>query len=106
MNLFELKIVLKQLRQDLKCPHCASEYPERKIQIVGTHFDNGMFLAECKLCANSIMITVSIERKHRKILQKSSTITTNAKKISIDEVLDIKNFLSEFNGDLSTILTK
>ena len=104
MNLFELRIVLKQLRQDLKCPHCEAEYSERKIEILGTTHESGLFMANCKECTESIIVNVYIERKHRRISSRRKNYWKIGDGVSIDEVLDMHNFLTNFNGDISTLI--
>ncbi len=104
MNLFELRIVIRQLRQDLKCPHCNTGYPERQIQILGTTNENGVFSAKCNECKNSIVITVNIERKHRRISAKNKNYWKIGDTVSSDEVLDMKNFLEQFDGDLKSLI--
>ncbi len=104
MNLFELKIVLQQLRRDLKCPYCTAEYSERKIQILGTNQVYGMFLAECQECTHRIIITVSVARKHRRISSRPYNYWKVGESVSTDEVLDMHNFLNNFDGDLTSLI--
>lgn len=104
MNLFELRIVLRQLRQDLKCPHCDAEYSERNIEILGTTHETGLFMARCKECSNSIIVNVNIERKHRRISARHKNYWKLGEEISSDEVLDMHNFLENYNGDLSSLI--
>ncbi|MDP4008733.1 MAG: hypothetical protein Q8P68_06095 [Candidatus Peregrinibacteria bacterium] len=104
MNLFELKIVLRQLRQDLKCPSCEAMYAERKIEIVGTTHETGLFVANCKECSESIIINVHIERKHRRISARNKNYWKMGDSISSDEVLDMHNFLQNFNGNIDSLI--
>ena len=104
MNLFELRIVLKQLKQDLKCPQCEAEYNERKIEILSTTHESGLFMAKCKECNESMMINVYIERKHRRISARHKNLWKIGAGISADEVLDMHNFLSNFNGDFNSLI--
>ena len=104
MNLFELRIVLRQLRQDLKCPHCSAMYSERKIEILGTTNASGLFVANCKGCGESIIVNVHIERKHRRITTRGGNYWKVGESVSANEVLDMHNFLEQFNGDLSMLI--
>ena len=104
MNLFELRIVLRQLRQDLRCPHCEAEYSERKIEILGTTHETGLFMAKCKDCQESIIVNVYIERKHRRISSRHKNYWKVGEEVSVDEVLDMHNFLENFDGDITTLI--
>lgn len=105
MNLFDLKIVLRQIRSELKCPHCKAEYPERKIEILGTDSIGGTFMAECKDCKHSIIINILIERRHRKIVSNIQKYFTVGEKISTDDILDIHNTLNDFKGDVTQLFS-
>lgn len=104
MNLFELRIVLRQLRHDLKCPSCKALYSERKIEVVGTTNSSGLFIANCKECGESIIVNVYIERKHRRISSRHGNYWKLGESVSANEVLDMHNFLKQYNGDLSTLI--
>jgi hypothetical protein len=105
MNLFELRIVLRQLRHELECPNCKKAYPERKIRILGTTLESGAFLASCTECSQEIIVNVTIERRHRKISTSKRHYWKIGEKVSADEVLDMRNFLGQFNGDLTKLIT-
>lgn len=104
MNLFELRIVLRQLRQDFKCPQCEAAYSERKIEVVGTTNNTGLFVANCKECGESIIVDVYIERKHRRISARHKNYWKLGESVSADEVLDMHNFLKQYNGDLQELI--
>lgn len=104
MNLFELRIVLRQLRHELKCPSCKALYSERKIEVVGTTNSSGLFIANCKECSESIIVNVYIERKHRRISAHRRNYWKLGNSVSADEVLDMHNFLKQYNGDLRELI--
>lgn len=104
MNLFELKIVLRQIRHDLKCPNCKELYSERKIEVVGTTDSSGLFIANCKECTESIIVDVYVERRHRRISTRRTNYWKLGESISANEVLDMHNFLKRFDGDLRELI--
>jgi hypothetical protein len=99
-------------KKKLRCNVCNKTFSNKKINIESVTKDKVQFRCECKNCDNVVMADVSIfrptkhnktsERKHQALQLKE----IKTKKISSNDVLDVKNFLKGFKGDFKEIFRK
>lgn len=107
MNLNELATTVDHLKKTCTCPQCNSKYEDKDISVLATTTIEGLLEMKCPKCQLSTLVTVLISpvlevkeknsRTHRGLSEHS---------ISNDELLDIKNFLSNFDGDFKKIFEK
>jgi hypothetical protein len=103
MNYPDLKLVIKEVCDQINCPFCRVKYFEDNIHVVGTTKNEGMFMAKCSKCCTNVVINVSVTRKSQ-IRAHERTWQPIIKQISFDEVLDMHNFLLSFEGDVYNLL--
>lgn len=104
MNFSELKKLIKEIKDTVTCRECDNKFKDKDIRIIGTVIREGFFLAHCSLCKNTMIINVVFRdknRKHRHI-QKKTPINI----ISKNDILDMRNFLKEFDGDFINLFNK
>lgn len=108
MNYSELNSAITHLLKTSTCSHCKKKYDLEDINILATTKMEGLFDIRCKKCDCSTLVTVVLipkgktDREHRKI--EEPTIETSS--ITRNDVLDIKNFLTHFDGNFKKIFTK
>lgn len=97
MNYPEIQNVIKHIKETCKCLNCEGKFEYEDINVIATTNTEGLFETKCKKCQNSTIVTVLLEPKVE--------INRIHGKISKNEVLDMKNFLSKFDGDFKKIFT-
>jgi len=104
MNIPEIKSAAKHIQKTCKCLQCNQEYKLKDINIVATTNSEALFELVCEKCQSSSIVTVllSPESDTRVEIKKSH----HPSEISQDDVLDIKNFLTTFDGNFKKIFTK
>lgn len=107
MNFPEIEKVIKHLQKTCTCLQCKSKYDVKDIHTIATTKIEGLFEVKCKKCNCSTIVTVLLakgaEIKDAKI---ESAPKRKHRKISQNDVLDIKNFLSRFDGNFKRIFTQ
>ncbi len=102
MNFNQIKDVITHLIKNCECQQCKGKYTEKNIEVLATTKIEGLFELNCKKCKSSTIVNILITKD-----AKIETAPPREKgKISQDDVLDIKNFLSRFDGNFKKIFTK
>jgi len=102
--------VIKKLMSSIKCAVCGQRYEEDGIKILG-HQEELWFLGvSCSVCHTRCLAAAVI--KEDKAPQVITDLTgadqekfRNVDRLTADEVLDMHNFLKNFDGDFSRLLT-
>lgn len=91
MNLPEIKNAIAHLIKNSSCMHCKEKFNEDNVFIIATTNTEGLFEMKCSKCESSTIVTMVLaaDRKHRGIDQ--------------NDVLDIKNFLRNFDGNFKKL---
>lgn len=113
MNFIEIKNAVAHLKKTSKCTHCEEKYVDEHIHVLATTQHEGLFELKCAKCAISTLVTVVLSRdmqvkSKRPGKAKDSQITTHQNKNSISEndILDIKNFLTKFDGNFKKLFSR
>jgi hypothetical protein len=101
MNIEEINHAGEHIEKNCKCIYCKARYEFEEIQVVATTSTEGLFEAYCKNCGASTLVSVLVAPEME---IKEQNASRNHSSISENEVLDMKNFLSEFNGDFSKFI--
>jgi len=102
---------LKRLFSMVKCESCGNDYEVAGIEILG-HEDNlWLFSASCSHCQNQGLVAIVVkEVKTTGILTDLTEAEyerfSRGVMVGVDDVLDMHNFLKEFEGDLTCILSE
>lgn len=99
MNFSEIISAVKYLQKTCKCLQCNRGFKQEEIHLIATTKEEGLFELRCKKCHSSAII--SIMMNHDVEIQHS--IQRQHRNISTNDVLDIKNFLSTFDGNFKKI---
>lgn len=101
MNFEELNRLIQEIKSTIPCRNCGATYEDKDIRIVGTVLNEGYFMSFCQKCKTKLVINVifkSSKRTHRSL---EGTRTSTLHTIDANDVLDMRNFLRDFNGDFS-----
>lgn len=108
MNYPEMENVVKHLKKTSKCLQCGSGYDLEDISIIASTKTEGLFETRCKKCECSTIVTVmlapELEIKNQKMKEASQARTHGG--ISQNDILDMKNFLNNFDGNFKKIFSK
>lgn len=105
MNFDELKEIIKHLKKVVPCNTCNRRFENDGIKVLSTYGTEGLFHFSCFNCLNQLLVHVSIVDQDDKT-NGLNIQATNAPNISSNDVLDIHNFLSGFNGDFKNLFTE
>ena len=103
--------LIKKLVASIKCGACGQRYDVDNINVLGHQEDLWFVNAICPACQTRCLVAAVI--KEEKIPQLITDLTEaeidrfrNAGKLTADEVLDMHNFLNDFDGDFSQLLSQ
>lgn len=106
MNYRELKEISRQLKKTVPCNICHKKFLDEDLQVVSTYQNEGLFHFDCHNCKNQLMVHVSIIAKNNERNANFFIKTRTPEKVNPNEVLDMHNFLSKFNGDFKELFLK
>lgn len=107
MNFKEIKSAVEHLKKTCKCMQCQSKYELEDISVIASTQSEALFELICNQCQCSTIVSVllSLDPDQEVEIRKAEPQRKH-KNISQDDVLDIKNFLSTFDGNFKKIFSK
>lgn len=111
MTLPELYEVLKYVRKSIPCPNCQKRYNIQNISVLASTKFECLLELHCKYCKKSSLTDLVATPKDSQnsvesLEMKESVPLVNQifrGGINKDDVLDIKNFLKNFDGDFKKL---
>ena len=105
MNFHDLRIIVNQVKKTLKCPKCNGKYTDEDIEIIGSLGDEQLFFnAWCGDCELQSVINVQVDLQWFYGQQETRLGTApRMGHVSLNEVLDMHNFLKGFDGNFSDV---
>jgi len=102
---------IKKLMSTTKCSVCGEHYEINNIKVLG-HEDDIWFLnAFCPSCRSQALVAAVVKKD--KSLETTTDLTkaesakfTRASAISVDDILDLHNFLQYFDGDFAKLFSQ
>ena len=105
-----LKQVIAFIKKESKCPFCTGGFIDDAIFILGTSANagpimcSGLFFVICPKCFAQAFVMVEVTNITGELKKEFIHITTkSAQGISINEVLDMHNFLKSWEGDVKEL---
>jgi len=102
--------IIKKLMSSIKCAVCGQRYEEDGIKILGHQEDLWLLRVSCPVCHTQCLAAAVI--KEDKAPQVITDLTgveqekfTSVDRLTADEVLDMHNFLKNFDGDFSLLFS-
>ena len=112
MNFPEIENAVKHLKDTSKCLHCGGKYELDNIYLLATTTSEGLFEMRCTKCKNPTIVTVLITKeppngkKEVQEIKEKTLLQRTHRKISENDLLDIKNALNKFDGNFETLFSK
>ncbi|EKD49643.1 MAG: hypothetical protein ACD_63C00083G0001 [uncultured bacterium] len=105
----ELRQLLAQLKTEITCPNCKRHYEESEMMIAGAINDEAILHLTCSECRSQAIVTAVINRyrenRRHKGLKVRNFEKPMFKEVTSSDVMDIHNFLENFEGDFKTIFS-
>ncbi|MGB2813936.1 MAG: hypothetical protein WBC50_09295 [Dehalococcoidales bacterium] len=98
--------LIKKLMTSMKCEECGQNYESFNIDILGHREDMWFLRALCSSCHTQCLVAAVV--KEDKVVEEVEDLTTaevdrnQSEAIEIDDMLDMHNFLVDFDGDFSS----
>lgn len=103
--------LIKRLMSSIKCSACGQRYEIDNIDVLGHQEDLWFLRVFCSTCRTQCLVVVVI--KEGRVPEVITDLTKveldkfrNAGMVSADEVLDMHNFLKNFDGDFSQLFSQ
>ena len=103
--------LIKRLMASIKCSVCGQHYEVDNINVLGHSQDLWFLRALCSACHAQCLVAAVI--KESEALEVVTDLTEaeldrfrNAGMLTTDDVLDMHNFLKNFNGDFARLLSQ
>lgn len=107
MNINEIKNIVRHLVKNSSCPKCKAKYNTTNINILASTNIEALFELKCTDCNSTGIANVVLTPETETQIEFETTDSPREhRQISSDEVLDIKNFLSHFDGNFKKIFSK
>ena len=102
---------IKRLMPSIKCDICGQHYEVDNISVIGHYEDLWFLSALCPACRTQCLVVVVIKEN------KTPEVTTDLNEVELDglggmgvltadTMLDMRNFLKDFDGDFSRIFSQ
>jgi len=104
MNINDLLTIVKEIKRVASCPHCSKKYTIKNIGVIASTKDECVLSLKCQYCKKTSLMDVV---PRNKIVENSVPLMNQIIKdgITKNDILDIKNFLANFDGDFKKIFT-
>jgi len=96
--------LIKRLMASIKCSLCGQGYEVDNIDVLGHHEDLWFLSVLCPACHARCLVAAVI--KEGRVPEVTTDLTEaeldrfrNMSRVTTDDVLDMHNFLKDFNGD-------
>jgi hypothetical protein len=102
---------LKRLFAMIKCESCGHTYKVSDIEILGHEDCIWLFNVSCRHCQTQGLVAIvvreaNIERMNTDLTEAEYGRFAQAVPVEINDVLDMHNFLKEFDGNFASILSE
>lgn len=107
MKISHLTEIVKNVQRTLGCPKCGNGFADNSIDVVDITADRGLFSAHCLQCNSSTLVSMNIREFRQKIAKREKQIRKVAVgKVAPADVVEVKNFLEDFDGDFKKLFDK
>jgi len=95
-----LKQIVAQFKKSSECPYCKSRFKEDDVSVLASTGHTCILFVCCTACNANAFVTVELfPDEIRMHIMPGEEISTN-------EILDMKNFLKSWQGDLKDLFKK
>ena len=102
---------VKKLMSTMKCGICGKNYEVDNIKVLGRSDDTWFLSAACSDCDSKAMVAAVIKKNKPPEIVSDLTRTETVKfaqagTIDVDDILDLHDFLNNFDGDFSNLFNQ
>jgi ribosomal protein S27E len=94
---------IRKMVSSVKCHVCGEHYEKNSIEILGHENDTWFMNVFCPTCKKSIFIAAIIKKDDSQpltdLMKQEILSLPQGRQINEDDLLDLHNFLSAFDGD-------
>ena len=99
---------IKVLMTSLKCGICGQHYEVDSVDVLGHHEDLWFLRAVCSACHTQCLMAAVVQESGvpeiiTDLTEAEIDKFRNVSALTADEMLDMRNFLKDFNGDFSRL---
>ncbi|TEU03294.1 MAG: hypothetical protein E3J24_04060 [Dehalococcoidia bacterium] len=103
--------LIKRLMTSISCSVCGERYEGENVRVLGCYTDLWFLSVYCTKChSQSLVAAVLKDGKHPELVtdltEEEYTKFHEMAVVDADDVLDLHDFLEEFNGDFSSLFLK
>jgi len=103
--------LIKRLMTSIKCSVCGQRYEADNIDVLGHQEDLWFLSILCPACHARCLVAAvvredSVPEVITDLTQAELDRFRNVSKVTTDDVLDMHNFLKDFDGDLSQLFSR
>jgi hypothetical protein len=100
---------VRQLLENIKCVVCSEDYEEEDVVIMGQQEELWMLMVACRYCGTQGIILAMVKEDEQvellsDLMPEELDLTEDLPAISGDDVLDVHQFLRDFDGDFVELL--
>jgi len=96
----------------IKCNVCGQEYQSATIEFVGSFDEFSYFKITCQVCKTEAFVTAIVKKDEDNISEAITDLTLEEFKasdvkipVTSDDMLDIMNYLKDFDGNFTEIFS-
>jgi chromosome condensin MukBEF MukE localization factor len=97
--------LIKKLMSSMKCEECGQNYEAYNVDVLGQREDMWFLRVHCTTCQTQCLVAAVV--KEEKALEEASDLAgaeiEHAETVATNDVLDMHNFLTDFDGDFSRL---
>ncbi len=103
--------LIKRVMASMKCGVCGQRYEPDNIGVLGQQEDLWFLRVFCSACQTQYLVAAVIREGRAPevitdLTEAESDKFRNADRLTADEMLDMHNFLKDFDGDFSRLLSR
>ena len=103
MDYSELREIIRHIKHIIPCNICKHLFSNENIQVLSTFHNEWLFHFRCHNCKNQLLVHVIIIHHLKK--NNLNISVHNVAPISPNDVIDIHNFLKQFDGDFKKLFS-
>ena len=102
--------LIKKLMSSMKCEECGQNYESYNVDVLGHREDMWFLRVHCPTCHTQCLVAAVV--KEEKVLEEVNDLTDaevgeqRRETIVVNDMLDMHNFLTDFNGDFSRLFSQ
>lgn len=105
MKIDKFAQLIKNIPNFLCCPQCNARYANKDLEILGFNSKRGVFNGSCAHCGLTSLAMLPVDDFEQSLINSEARTQQTKSKISVNDVIAMKNFLQKSQGDLNKIFS-